>query len=176
MAAALPGPLTQQEFANSSRVSHLTLLRRFGSWRQALEAASLGDRYSGRTVSAKMRSRRSRALTDHEILAEMRRVADVVGRGGVVTRDDITQRSDVLGLGIVMRRFGTFAAAVKAAGLQQSPMANRWTEEDYRDNLRMVAAHLGRDPIQEDMNRPPSKITGDSYRHRFGSWGAALGT
>lgn len=72
-----------------------------------------------------MRSRRSHALSDDEILAEMRRVADVVGRGGVVTRDDITQRSGVLGLGTVVRRFGSFAAAVEAAGLTQSRMANR---------------------------------------------------
>lgn len=155
-------------------VSTVTILRRFGSWRAALNRAGLADRYGGRVVSAKMRSRRSKALSDHEILAELRHVAKVVG-SGYLTRDDVTRRSDLIGLGVVIGRFGSFAAAVAAAGLKQSSMANRWTEQDYVDNLRAVAAHLNRTPIQEDMNRPPSKITGDSYRHKFKSWETALG-
>jgi Homing endonuclease associated repeat len=60
------------------------------------------------------------------------------------------------------------------AGLRQSPMADRRTDQDYLDNLRVVAAHVGREPIPEDMNRPPSRITSGSYRYRFGSWEAAV--
>lgn len=167
--------LTQRVFAHhSTMVSTVTMLRRFGSWRDALKRAGLADRYGGRVVSAKMRTRRSSALTDHEVLAELRRVAKVVG-SGYLTRNDVTRQSDLIGLGVVTSRFGSFAAAVAAAGLEQSSMANRWTEQDYIDNLRTVAAHLDRTPIQEDMNRPPSKITGDSYRHKFKSWETALG-
>lgn len=167
-------PLTQRVFAkHSTMVATVTMLRRFGSWREALTLAGLADRYSGRVVSTKMQSRCSIALSDHEILAELRRVAKAAGTG-YVTRRDVTRRSKLMGVGIVTSRFGSFAAAAAAAGLKQSSMANRWSEQDYIDNLRLVAAHLGRAPIQEDMNRPPSKITGDSYRHRFKSWGSAV--
>lgn len=167
-------PLTQRMFARHSQmVSTITLLRRFGTWREVLSRAGLADRYGGRVVTAKMRTRRSSKLRDDEILAELRHVASLAGRS-YVTRNDITRRSDLVGLGVIATRFGSFAAAVEAAGLSQSPMANRWTELDYLDNLRAVAAHLDREPIQEDMNRPPSRITGDSYRHRFGSWTAAI--
>jgi hypothetical protein len=47
------------------------------------------------------------------------------------------------------------AAALEAAGLAQSSMANRLTQEELLDNLQKVAAEVGREPILEDMNRPP---------------------
>jgi hypothetical protein len=112
-------------------VSTVTLLRRFGSWRGALERAGLADRYGGRVVSPKMRSRRARDLSEKEILVELRRVAAAVG-GGFGTRNDITRRSDLTGHGVVTSRFGSFASAVAAAGLKQSPMANRWSRPGLR--------------------------------------------
>lgn len=53
-------------------------------------------------------------------------------------------------------------------------MANRWAEQDYLYNLRAITAYVERQPILEDMNRPPSEITSGSYLHRFGSWQAAV--
>jgi Homing endonuclease associated repeat len=100
----------------------------------------------------------------------------VAGQGAVVRLRIVVDvdNSERLSANILLTRFGSFAAAVEAAGLKQSPMANRWSEQDYLDNLRAVAAHVGREPIQEDLNRPPSRITGGSYLYRFGSWEAAL--
>ena len=60
--------LTAREFDRHAKVSASHLRRRFGSWRQALEAASLGHRYSGRTVSPKMRNQVALAMTDGELL------------------------------------------------------------------------------------------------------------
>ena len=82
--------------------------------------------------------------------------------------------SSTLGARVFLSRFGSFNAALAAAGLQHSPLANRWTDQDYIDNLQAVWEHLGRRPIQWDMSRPPSRITGESYRNRFGSWENAL--
>jgi hypothetical protein len=49
------GPVTQAHFGQlSSMSSTMTLLRRFGPWRAVLARAGHPDRYSGRTVSAKM--------------------------------------------------------------------------------------------------------------------------
>jgi hypothetical protein len=33
----------------------------------------------------------------------------------------------------------------------------------------MVAAEVGREPILEDMNQPPSRVTSGTYLYRFGS-------
>ena len=110
---------------------------------------------------------------DEEIVAELQRVAAVLGTT-TLTQADVLKHSPMLGAKVLRSRFGSFTAALAAAGLRQSPMANRWTDQEYVDNLRLVWSHLGRAPIRADMNRPPSRITGDSYRNKFGSWEKAL--
>jgi len=159
----------------SSMTSTMTLLRRFGPWSAVLARAGHPDRYSGRTVSAKMRSQRSRTLTDTEIIAELQRVARVAGTTTLV-QDDVRGHSTVLGVNVFRNRFGSFPAALAAAGLSHAPHANRWTEEDHLENLRGVWAHYGRAPTATEMSLPPSRITATSYRHRFGSWEAAKRT
>jgi hypothetical protein len=127
------GPLTLQRFDELSRVSSHTMQRRFGSWRQALVRADLEARYSGRTVSAKMRAQRARTLTDAEIIAELRRVAKVTGTT-IVVRADVLKHSEILGMKVLIRRFGSFRAALAAAGLKHSPMANRYERSARSSN------------------------------------------
>ena len=59
--------------------------------------------------------------------------------------------------------------------LSHAPHANRWTEEDHLENLRHVWEHHSRAPTAEQMGHPPSRISADSYKLRFGSWRQALG-
>ena len=120
-----------------------------------------------------MRSQRSRTLTDSEIIAELQRVAAAAGTTTLVL-DDVRSHSEILGAKVLLRRFGSFPAALAAAGLSHAPHANRWTEEDHLENLRRVWAHYGRAPTVTEMSLPPSRITATSYRHRFGSWPHAL--
>ena len=60
---------------------------------------------------------------------------------------------------MLLKRFGSFPAALAAAGLRHAPHANTWTEEDYLQNLRQVWAHYGRAPTAAEMGRPPSRIS-----------------
>ena len=151
VAAALPdGPITQAQVAERSTASIMTMLRRFGTWREVLTRAGLAERYSGRSVSPKMQSQRSRMLTDAEIIAELQRVAAVAGSTTLIL-DDVRTHSEILGSKVLLKRFGSFPAALAAAGLHHSPMANRWTEDDYRDNLRQVWAHYGRAPSSAEI-------------------------
>jgi hypothetical protein len=76
-----------------------------------------------------------------EIIAELQRVAAVVGTTTLV-QGDVRQHSDILGMNVLRNRFGSFADALAAAGLHHSRMANRWTEDDYLDSLRRVWAAL----------------------------------
>jgi len=134
------------------------MLRRFGSWREVLIRAGIGDRYRRRSMSHKMRSQRPRALTDDEVIAELQRVARLAGTTTLV-QGDVRRHSNILGMNVLRNRFGSFADALAAAGLHHSPMANRWTEEDHLENLRRVWAHYGRAPTATEMSLPPSPNT-----------------
>ena len=138
------GPVTQAHFEQmSSMTSTMTLLRRFGPWSGVFARAGHADRYSGRTVSAKMRSQRSRTLTDTEIIAELQRVAVAAGTTTLVL-DVVRSHSETLGAKVLLKRFGSFPAALSAAGLSHAPHANRWTEETSKglDRAVIVAAAL----------------------------------
>ena len=165
------GALTSGDFASRSTVSVDTLRRRFGGWRQALAAAGLEHRYSGRRVTPKMRGPGSASLTDAEIIDELRRIAAETGRGWI-TKPDV-HRSTRIGLRTVLSRFGSWPAAVEAAGLRLSPMAATWTTRDLLDNLQLLADHLGRLPTAAEVRKPLSRISYDTYVARFGSWKAA---
>lgn len=67
------GPITHTAFMRHSRVDVRRMVRKFGSWQGALAASGVGDRYSGRKLSPRMREQPGRGLTDEEILGEMRR-------------------------------------------------------------------------------------------------------
>src|ERR1019366_7217541 len=65
VAALLPvgEPLTTTAYErHSPKVSHSTIHKRFGGWKEALERAGLGHLYHGQPVSQKMRSVQRRSL------------------------------------------------------------------------------------------------------------------
>ena len=168
------GPLTGGRFEAVSGISKSTFLRRFGSWRQALDAAGLADRYSGRRVSDKMRQQKARRLTDVELLAELRRIAEVTGRL-YVTRPELRTRSAMASEVVYIRRFGPLPAALTAAGLTVAPSGRRYrTDDQLLTNLRSVVDAHGRTLTLADLDRPPSTITSHTYRHRYGSLRNAL--
>ena len=166
------GPVTVQQFNRLSDASPDTVRRRFGGWRQALEAAGLADRYAGRTVSPKMRRLESRRMTNDEILWELRAVARRKG-SRIITEADVQTLSATIGTGAPAARFGSFAAAVEAAGLH-SRYRKGYADEELTANLRAVAAHLGHTPRMRDVGRPPSTIAASTYYDHYGSWPAAL--
>jgi hypothetical protein len=174
VAAAVPGVLTKALFdQHSQRATSATIFRRFGSWRPALTAAGLGDRSAHRTVTPRPGRLRSPHLTDELLIAELQKVADRVG-SGTITMANVRKHSEVMGVQVLVSRFGSFGAACAAAGLQPAKRANRWTDEDFATNFRLVERHLGRTPIRADMDRPPSTISSGSYVYRYGSWQAAV--
>lgn len=173
-AALMPeGALTTKRFRTVSDLATTTFLRRFGSWRQALHAAGLADRYSGQQVTGKMRQQRARTLTDAELLSELRRIAQVSGRP-YVTRSELRRLSTVASDVVYIGRFGSWPAALTAAGLTVAPRGRYWTDHDLETNLRTVIAHHRHPPMMADLDRPPSAITSNTYRRRYGSLQGAL--
>jgi hypothetical protein len=155
------GPLTTMHFGAQGSISTPTLQRRFGSWRQALEAAGLADRYSGRTVSAKVRQQHARRLSNNEL----RQIPTRTGRPDL-TGADLRARPTV-SKRVYVSRFGSWPAALAAAGLTIAPRGRRyWSDELLAANLGRVIQEHGRTPILADLDRPPSSITSGTYRRR----------
>ena len=171
VAELVEGKLTKAAFDARSTATSATVLRRFGTWRAALDLAGLRGRSAHRDGSEKPRRRRI-LYTDEELIAELQAVSRCVG-SDVITQNDVRYRSELFGAAIVVTRFGSFPAACAAAGLRTSKLANRWSDEELATNLHTVAETLGGAPRLADMNRPPSRITSRTYTYRFGTWEAA---
>jgi len=158
----------------SGRVSASTIKKRCGGWREALQKAGLEHLYGGRTVSEKMRTQVARRLSNEELIAEMRRVHNVVGRT-VLTTVDFERHSTVTSSVAIRNRFGNWKRALEVAGIPQSEMANKnWTDEDCFENLAAVWAHFGRSPTYQEMFSSPSTIRGKAYEIRWGTWRKAI--
>lgn len=164
-----PGPITRDAFEEMSRVHSTTLIRRFGGWEAALDRADLGARYGGKRISAKMRDQRARTATAEDMIQELQRIADLLGTR-TVTRADLLTHSHLVGERAVINRFGSWKSAIEASGLELSRMAHRWTDDDYFDNLLDVWTHYGKRPTFQQMNRSPSRISGNGYAAKFGTW------
>ena len=136
-------------------VSHVT--RAFGSWNAALQAAGF-DRP------------RPPAYSDHEIVDALR--AHARRRGVSTLSSEWDGHPD---RNVIAQRFGSWNAALAAAGLSPRRVRRDWSEQEILDGLRRFAADHGRPPRASDrvglLERYPSPALAIT---RFGSWSAAL--
>ena len=113
-----------------------------------------------------------RGSSDKELLAELQRCAEGLGR------DTITMREyDDVGLGhssTFIRRFGSWPQALESAGLSPSRSKIGITNEELFDNLRSVWTTLGRQPSYAEIKQPLSSYSAGTYEKRFGTWTKAL--
>lgn len=165
-------PLTIARFNLMARVSYDTVRHRFGGWRQALERAGLGHRYSGRKVTQKQRLSPSRNLSDAAVLEEMRRLARAKGGAPLLLVD--VDASPRLARSTLVSRFGSWAEALRRAGLRQARLGRRFTGQQCFDNLAAMWARLGRAPTMHEMRRAPSRVGPRAYVQRFGGWRATV--
>lgn len=169
LAAELGRAPRQEEWRGS--VSAKTIVRLFGGWKDALKAAGLTP-YRTRDGYCDPEKER------HEVVERIQALAKELGR--TPTLKEWGQR---FGVGTVLRRFGTWNAAVKAAGLVPNrrrirPMRRRVTDAEALESLKRLAAELGRRPMTKDLDREVAVHVGCPshallYR-RFGSLDKAL--
>lgn len=163
--------LSTTAFSQHSRVGLTTLRRRFGSWREALQAAGLGHLYV-EIPPARISRTLGRELTNDEILKELQRVAAMFG-GGTLT---VEQFKSVAAIGpdTVRSRFGSWPQALQAAGIESANHGRRYSDEECFENLLRVWEHFGRPPKYQEMNTPPSVVGGKAYMGRWGTWNRAI--
>jgi hypothetical protein len=111
-------------------------------------------------------------ISDGELLEDIRRVSSVIARNGIVTREEY-QREGKYGTTTVTRRFGSWSAATRAAGLEAIARKNIPDDELF-DNLRQCWIGLGRQPRRDEMRPPISKFGPKPYVRRHGSWLKAM--
>lgn len=114
-----------------------------------------------------------RDVPDGELLADLRRVATVLGRNRV-TIDEYNERGRFHSTTLT-RRFGSWFAATDRAGLDRTRNLNIPNEELF-SNVVMLWTNLGRQPRYNDLKPGTSRFSSGTYEKRFGTWRKALET
>jgi len=175
VAAAFSGEsLSKRSFDTlSGRVSASTICKRFGGWKEALEAAGVGHLYNGRPITDKVRKNRvSRAMSETDLVRELQRVHSIIGKNTLSVEE--FARLSVIGVGTIRGRFGTWQKALAVAGISQSNHAKRYSDEQCFENLAAVWTHYGRVPQYLEMNQSPSVVGPKAYAVRWGTWRKSL--
>ena len=113
---------------------------------------------------------------DAEILRDLRRSARRIGRRRLGASE--YRRHGGYSTSTVIRRFGSWNAAVERAGLSAPARAS---DKQLLADLRRVARQLGRDRLGQTEYNRHGRYNSQMMARRFGSWGkaverAALGT
>jgi len=132
---------------------------RFGSWVKAKRAVGL--------ETERMQ------YSNEELLEELRRVAARVE--GPVTQQDVTDDADAPGWMTYRRRFGSWAEAKEAAGLEPDPIEEfqRYTDEELKQMLREKADTCDDRVTRSDVDTDPDLPAAETFTKRFGSFNAA---
>jgi len=164
--------MTLADFERHARVSLSTVRRRFGDWRNILERAGIGNLYSGASVTHRMRSVKTRKMSNDELLGLIREAAD---KDGTPSISAIRFKSIFpIHRSTFVRRFGGWKNALRLAGLAKSTRKKRYSNEYCYKNIFDLWMHYGRRPYYGELNRPPSRVVGLTYRRRWDTWRKAF--
>jgi hypothetical protein len=167
------GPLTLEVYRKlSPKVSSNTILRRFGSWRKALEAAGLTRLHVEAHMPYRAKIQRGIELSDDDLIAEMQRVDSLLS-SGVLTVRDFNHHSSTH-YDVVRKRFGSWQNALERAGVGQAELGKRYTDEQCHKNIISLWTHYGRQPNYGELKQEPSTVGPKAYVRRWGSWRKAL--
>ena len=171
VAALVKSPhLTKSAFNKHSKVHPTCISQRFGGWQQSLARAGLENRYCG----PKQKGIISRTFTNEQLLAELRTVSAKVGAKSLTV--DLFKQHSAFGVQTMRRRFGSWGAALKEAGISIAKRQRRHSDDDYFENLLAVWTHYGRQPKYREMDEPPSAISSGAYEAKWGTWVKSLQT
>ena len=150
---------TTDEYAKHGQFHPSTAIRRFRGWRAALTEAGLTPAHH------------NGGIDPETALADLRAVAARLGQTTVSNKQYLAngEFTDAP----LLRAFGSWNAALKAAGLGQAKRAKIPTEELF-ENLERMWRALGRQPKYGEVAKPFSAFGAGTYESRFGSWRKAL--
>jgi len=163
--------MTQAAFDQRSKASSGVIRRRFGGWAEALCRAGLAHRFSG-GAPCKFVRKTPEKYSDQDLISELRAVAGRLGTTRLTVA--VFNHHAMPNAETLRRRFGSWADALKRAGLEVAPLGRRYSDDHYQENMQQVWEHYGRQPSYGEMNRAPSRIPAGAYEAKWGSWRKAL--
>jgi hypothetical protein len=113
----------------------------------------------------------NRGITNDELIEDMKRVAALLGKNTL--KYDEYPKYGRCASRVFETRFGSWNAALQASGLEVSRRQNILNEELF-ENMERVWVALGRQPRRQEVKRPLSDISWETYEKRFGGWRNAL--
>jgi hypothetical protein len=149
---------TGDQMDEHGEYAYITYYERFGSWANALEE-----------VFGEVPSRSWEHVSDEELLAELRRLADDEDTPPTTTA---YRERGSHSIKTYDYRFGSWREALSQAGFEPPPPQAVTTEELLAD-LRRLRDEFGKRPTTTMVNKHGKHSTA-TYYSRFDSWGEAL--
>ena len=112
-----------------------------------------------------------RDIPDEELLADLRQVAEELGKKRVTFREYNARGR--FRAATLAERFGSWFAAIDKADLQRTINRNI-SDEELFVNLVEVWTALGRQPRSRELRPGPSRFSWNTYACRFSTWRKAL--
>lgn len=159
--------LTKSQFREQSGISQAAVLKHFDFWSEACNAAGLR--------CGEPRLVPTPRISTEDCIAELRRVAQIVGREALSSKefDHYARFSSKP----VSARFGSWAAALKIAGLKPTELSQkavRLSEDECVREMRRVAEILGTTSLSHDEFNAHARFTDYRVTRACGTWAAAL--
>jgi hypothetical protein len=148
---------TMREMAEKGKFTSSPYETEFGTWNNALETAGFEPNLR-------------RNISDDNLLEEMRRLADELGR--TPTGEEMEEQGRY-STNVYETRFGSWSETVKEAGLEPKKGRKKISEEDLTDELQRLADELGHKPGFNEMNEL-GKYSVRTYRRNFETWNKAI--
>jgi hypothetical protein len=138
--------------------SHVAFVKRFGAWREALQAAGI--------PLDPMRMGHDRAT----LLKHLREVAEALGKAP--TRGELRAAGGPV-VSTYVEHFGSWPAALAELGLEVRT-SRRYESEELLEVVRELARKLGHTPSIADLQARKDLPSPYTIRDRFGRWSEAL--
>ena len=111
-----------------------------------------------------------RKITDEELLDDLRKISDSLGRVPKASEYDAQGKYNSA---TYSKRFGSWNEALSAVGIEPTKYINI-PDDLLMTNLEEVWLKLGRQPKRREMKRPLSRFSERPYAQKFGTWKKAL--
>ena len=156
--------LTTDEYRSAGIYSYTTLRRRFGSWKQVMKKTGLSIEQNNFHVY----------ITNEEYISDIQQVARSLKKDTLIFTE--YKELGTYDAGNIPKRFGSWAAALVAAGLHPTGYTVSVTNEELLEEIEQLWIRLGRQPTSTDVREGQSRYGLTTYVRHFGSWRNALVT